>query len=128
MWVVRWFVIVLVLVFVALFVTKNTGVDSNVKSIDFIIAESSDISVTTVIFLSYLLGFLTWFFVSIYNIFKLKIQVGTKDKIIKGLKKELNAQRNEGIISGKEDEYPPEDRKDAGNETMVINKKDLKDS
>ena len=118
MWIARWFVIILFLIILGFFISSN--INTKVEKLHLIIATPENVSVTSIIFLSFLLGFLTWFFISLFNIFKLKLEVATKDKVIKSLKEELNAQRNKGLIDDEDDD------EDSGMKTMIINKKDLK--
>ena len=118
MWIVRWFVMVLIFLFLLIFAVSN--VNHNVEKLDLVFANVSDASVVLVIFLSFVGGFFIASALLLIKIFKMKIEISTKEKVIKSLKDELNAQRNKGLMDDDDED------EDAGMKTMIINKKDLK--
>ncbi|MFH0919556.1 MAG: LapA family protein [Fibrobacterota bacterium] len=95
MWMVRWFFIVVIIIFISVFISKNMGLTP--VNIDFIFAETGEISPLMAMFFAFVSGFLTWFVISIFNFFKMRSELSAKDKVIKNLKEELNDYRNESL-------------------------------
>lgn len=97
MWMIRWFLIAMVVVFISLFIGKNLNPENTI-SIDYIFGQTDDISPLAVMFFSYVAGFLTWFVISMLNYFKMRSELSSRDKLIKNLKQELNEYRSQSLV------------------------------
>ena len=95
MWMIRWFFIAVVL-FVAVFFIKNNQSLPTV-SIDYVVGRTGDISPLTAIFVSFVLGFFTWFVISLFNFLNMRAEISSRDKLIRNLKQELNDYRNSSL-------------------------------
>jgi uncharacterized membrane protein YciS (DUF1049 family) len=95
MWMVRWFFIVVIIIFISVFISKNMGLPA--INIDYIFGETGDVSPLMAMFFAFVGGFLTWFIISILNFLRMRSELSAKDKIIKNLKEELNDYRNESL-------------------------------
>jgi len=95
MWMIRWFLIVVIVVFVSLFIGNNHELPK--VSINYLFGETEEISPLLIMFFAYLAGFLTWFIISLFNFFKMRSDLAAKDKLIRNLKQELNGYRNQAL-------------------------------
>ena len=95
MWMIRWFFIAVVL-FVSVFFIKN-NLNLPTVSIDYVIGRTGEISPLTAMFVSFVLGFFTWFVISLFNFLNMRAEINSRDRLIKNLKRELNDYRNSSL-------------------------------
>lgn len=95
MWMIRWFFIAVVLFVMILFIMKNQALP--VISIDYIFGRTGEVSPLAAMFASFVLGFFTWFVISIFNFLHLKSEISSREKLIRNLKQELNDYRNSSL-------------------------------
>ncbi len=95
MWMIRWFFIAVALFVMILFIMKNQNLP--VVSIDYILGKTGDISPLTAMFVSFVLGFFTWFVISLFNFLRLRSELNSRDRLIRNLKDEINDYRNSSL-------------------------------
>lgn len=95
MWMVRWFLFVMAIIVIAFFIMLNSQAEQNV-TINYLFGQKT-LSALELIFLSFTVGLITWFIISLFHFFKMRSELSGKDKIIKNLKEELNDYRNESL-------------------------------
>jgi uncharacterized integral membrane protein len=95
MWMIRWFFIVVIIIFISVFISKNIELPK--LSIDYIFGSTDEMPALMAMFFSFVAGFLTWFVISLFNFFKMRSELSAKEKVIKNLKEELNDYRNESL-------------------------------
>jgi len=94
MWVVRWILWVLLLLFVIYFGAENS---SQTVRINFIKWQSKELQLWIVMYLSFGAGMLVWLFASIYKVLQSKNEIRKLNKENLTLKKELDNLRNISI-------------------------------
>lgn len=95
MWMIRWFLIAVALFGTILFIYENRNLDT--VSINYIFGETGDLSPLLLMLLAYFAGLLTWFVISLFNFFKMRSELSSRDKLIKNLKQELNEYRSQSL-------------------------------
>jgi uncharacterized membrane protein YciS (DUF1049 family) len=116
MWMIRWFFIALVIALISLFIGKNY--DNEPVKIDYLFGVTEEMSPLLAMFFSFVLGFLTWFVVSLFNFMKMRSDIASKGKLIKNLKEELNSYRNAALsVSEDAEKTVLVDRKKVGGAT-----------
>jgi len=95
MWMIRWFLLVIVIIGIAVFIGLN-GTDQQEVKLNYLFGEKV-MTPLTLMFFSFVAGFLIWFVISLFNFLKMRSELSARDKVIKNLKEELNDYRNESL-------------------------------
>ncbi len=98
MWIVRWFLIAIIVICISLFIGKNIESEAEQQiTINYIFGETAPLPKLMIMFFAFVAGFLTWFIISLINFFKMRSELSSRDKLIKNLKQELNGYRNQSL-------------------------------
>jgi uncharacterized membrane protein YciS (DUF1049 family) len=98
MWIVRWFLIAVVVITISIFIGKNIESETEQQiTINYIFGETSPLPKLMVMFFAFIAGFLTWFIISLINFLKMRSELSAKDKLINNLKQELNSYRSQSL-------------------------------
>lgn len=94
MWIIKWILWVLVLLFIIYFGAENSTQTVYIK---FIKWRSPDLQLWVLMYLSFGFGILVWLFASIFKILQLKNEIRKTNKENSTLRKELDKMRNISI-------------------------------
>ena len=94
MWIIRWVIIALAVVVLAVLIGLNKDLET--FPINYVFGEFS-MSPLSLAFFSFVTGFLTWFIISLLHLFRTRNQLVEKERLILNLREELNAYRNESL-------------------------------
>jgi len=94
MWIIRWILMVIVLLFLIYFGAENSDQTVTIK---FIKWQSPQMQLWMVMYLSFAAGMLLWLFGSIFKVMQLKTDIRKLNKESNTLRKELDNLRNISI-------------------------------
>ncbi len=95
MWIIRWILIVISIIFLIGFAMQNAETSVPVNFYKWTTA--SDLPLWLVMYLSFVAGMVFWLFVSIYQVLSLKGENRKIQKKMKSLEEELNHLRNVSV-------------------------------
>jgi len=95
MWMIRWFFIAVLVLALSLFVGYNKD---GTGTISYGFGDTGETSILVLLLISFAIGFMTWFLISMFNFYKLKSDLSAKDKLIDNLRQELNSYRNQALV------------------------------
>ncbi len=102
MWIVKWILIVIAVIFIIGFAMQNAAVSVPIKFYKW--ETINDLPLWLVMYLSFIAGMIFWLAVSIYQVILLKAESRRWQKRVKSLESELNRLRNVSV----EDSVVPE--------------------
>jgi uncharacterized membrane protein YciS (DUF1049 family) len=94
MWMIRWFLIAVLVLALSLFVGYNKDGTSTVS---YGFGDTGETSILVLLLIAFAVGFMTWFLISMFNFYKLKSELSAKEKLVENLKQELNSYRNQAL-------------------------------
>ncbi len=94
MWMIRWFLIAFLVLAGSLFVGYNKD---GKGSISYGFGETGETSILILLLIAFVVGFMTWFLISLFNFYKLRSELAAKNKLIDNLRQELNGYRNQSL-------------------------------
>ncbi len=112
MWIIKWILIAIVVLFILLFAFENQG---NPVSIHFIKWQSIELPLYIYLYISFGLGMLFWLLISIFKILKFKGKILSLTRMNNRLREELDRLRNANI----EEEIEPTELEEDEKETEI---------
>jgi len=96
---IRWFLIAVLVLALSLFVGYNKDGTGNIH---YGFGSTGDTSILVLLLISFAVGFMTWFIISMLNFYKLKSELTEKDRLVQNLRQELNSYRNQALTLDEE--------------------------